>query len=89
MLRNKQKPVMYHVRQAIAIEKDTLERKKAIIISSGVVIGLSLIFACFYFVRYADVGTAEDNREAIKEGYGFVTTPDDALVYDQMCLELG
>lgn len=89
MLRNKQKPVMYHVRMAIAIEKDSIQRKKLILITSGVTIGLCLIFACFYFVRYADVGTAEDNRDAIKLGYGFKTTPEEALVYDQMCLELG
>ena len=80
---------MWHVRQAVAIEKDTIKRKKVIIITSSAVIVICLILASLHFTRYADVGTAEDNREAIKEGYGFITTPADALVYDQMCLELG
>ena len=52
MLRNKQKPVMYHVRQAIAIESDTIKKKKVILISSAIVIVFTLILSVFHFLRY-------------------------------------
>jgi len=43
-----------------------------------------------YYYRFGDVETAEKYRQEIKEGYGFETTPpEEAKVYDQMCLELG
>ena len=84
MLKNKQKPVTYHIRQAIGIDKDSRQRKKHILISSGVTLFFSLILAILYLTRYGDVGTAEEHREAIKEGYGFQTIPanETALVYD-------
>lgn len=91
MLRNKQKPVMYHVRQAVAHEKDSIKRKKIILATSGATILFTLILSVFHLLRYQDATvTAEDNREAIKEGYGFQTLGGKkALVYNQMCLELG
>lgn len=52
MLRNKQKPVMYHVRQAVNIEADTMKRKKIILYTSGATIGLCLILCVFHFMRY-------------------------------------
>ena len=90
MLRNKQKPVMWHVRQVIAMDTDTRQHKKAILIAQGLVLLFTFPFMVVYYYRFGDVATAEEYREQIKEGYGFETTPpDEALVYDQMCLELG
>ena len=80
---------MYHVRQAIAIENDTRKRKKVILIVNGVLIVLCITFASLYLTRYSDVGTMEDHREEIKKGYGFKTEPEEAIVYDQFCLEYG
>ena len=73
----------------IALETDTLRHKKAILIAAGVNFAISFIFSVLYFYRWGDVLTAEDNKEAIEAGYGFKTKPDDAFVYNQMCLELG
>ena len=90
MLRNKEKPVMWHVRQAVAIEKDSRQRKKAIIIAQAITFVAAFSLAVVYLLRHADVLTAENHRDQIKAGYGFETTPPgEALVYDQMCLELG
>ena len=84
MLRNKQKPVIYHVRQTVSIESDSIKRKKLIVGTSAATIVLCLILSVFHFMRYQDATvTAEDNREAIKAGYGFQTTGGDkALVYN-------
>ena len=90
MLRNKEKPVLWHVREAIAIDKDTRERKKAILIAQAVTFVAAFPLAVVYLLRHADVGTAENHRDQIKIGYGFETTPPgEAVLYDQMCLELG
>ena len=80
MLINKQRPVMYHVRQSVAMEDDTLARKKAILITSGLTFLFAFIIGVLYLERYSDVGTMQENKEAIIEGYGFVSTG--GLIYN-------
>ena len=83
MLRNKQKPVMWHVRQVIAMDADTQDHKKAILIAQGIVLLICFPFMVVYYSRLGDVATAEKYRLEIKKGYEFETTPPDtALVYD-------
>ena len=78
---------MWHVRKAIDIEADTRRHKKTILITSGVTAFITLLFACFYLVRHTGVGTMQEHKDAIKDGYGFEVPGGN--VYDQMCLELG
>lgn len=87
MLKRDQKPVMWHVRQAIAIDADTIKRKKVILVTSGLTAVFSLILAIFHLTRHTDVGTMQDHKEAIIDGYDFVTTG--GLIYNQACLDLG
>ena len=78
---------MWHVRQAIAMEADSPKRKKQILISSGLTAVLSLTLAVLYLLRYSDVNTMQDHKQAIIEGYDFITTG--GLIYNQLCLEHG
>ena len=76
-------PVMWHVRKWLAIETDTRRHKKGILIAQAVIFVLAFPMAVLHLWRYGDVLTADENREAIKEGYGFQTVPPgEALVYD-------